>query len=174
MQDIEGSVRFAARTTPIYNLSGSIMVKPQYDTQSASMSAEQLSKLTLSDMVTTRAGARTGPPQTPQDSPTSSPISPTPSLIESVNGHKYDVSTFDEGLRRRAKIGLVKDDNSIRMRFCGEAGDGTKYFFHLDDDITVKLEKARVPKCSCGVAQDGEACKVGYPSSVGIRFADKT
>ncbi|KAF1971498.1 hypothetical protein BU23DRAFT_183659 [Bimuria novae-zelandiae CBS 107.79] len=124
------------------------------------MSAEQLSKLSLSDMVTTRAGSRTGPPQTPpQDSPTSSPVSPTPSIIESVNGHRYDVSTFDDELRRRAKIGLVKEDNNIRMRFCGEADDGQKYFFHLEDDITVKLEVERVPKCSCGVAQNRGACK---------------
>ncbi|KAL1595742.1 hypothetical protein SLS60_009431 [Paraconiothyrium brasiliense] len=127
------------------------------------MSADQLSKLSLSDkMVTTRAGAarlRTGPPQTPQESLTSSPISPTPSLIESTNGHVYDISAFDEDLRRRAKIGLVKDDNNIRMRFCGENDDGTKYFFHLDDDITVKLEEERVPKCSCGSVQDRKACK---------------
>jgi hypothetical protein len=128
------------------------------------MSAEELSKLSLSgNMVTTRAGAarlRTNPPQTPRESPTSSPISPTPSLIESTNGHVYDISAFDEDLRRRAKIGLVKDDNNIRMRFCGETDDGTKYFFHLDDDITVKLEEERVPKCSCGGVQNGKACKV--------------
>jgi hypothetical protein len=160
--------------TLIYNFERSVNNKPQHHLQSVSMSVEELSKLSLSDMVTTRAGARTGPPQTPQESPASSPISPTPSLIESVNGHKYDVSTFDEELRRRAKIGLVKDDNSIRMRFCGEAGDGTKYFFHLDDDITVKLERARVPKCSCGVAQDGEACKVGLWRFIGIRFTNAT
>lgn len=117
-------------------------------------------------MVTTRAGAaraRTSQLQTSQSSegsPTSSPISPTPSLIESINGHVYDISSFDDDLRRRAKIGLIKDDNNIRMRFCGETDDGSKYFFHLDDDITVKLEEERVPKCSCGAVKDGKACKV--------------
>ncbi|KAF9730640.1 hypothetical protein PMIN06_008176 [Paraphaeosphaeria minitans] len=138
------------------------------------MSAEELSKLSLSDtMVTTRAGAarlRTNPPQTPQESPTSSPISPTPSLIESTNGHIYDISAFDDELRRRAKIGLVKDDNNIRMRFCRETDDGA-YFFNLDDDITIKVEEGRVPKCSCGNVQNEKACKhifwfIGQLSSV--------
>lgn len=140
------------------------------------MSAEQLSRLSLSDMVTTRAGAaraRDNAQQTPpQESPTSSPISPTPSLIESANGHKYDVSQFDEELRRRAKIGLVKADNTIRMRFCGEADDGSKYFFHLDDDITVKLESTQVPKCSCGAAQNAKACKVSLRCYTNIRSAN--
>ena len=102
---------------------------------------------------------RTNPPQTPHESLTSSPISPTPSLIESTHGHTYDVSAFDDELRRRAKIGLVKDDNNIRMRFCRETEQGT-YFFNLDDDITIKVEGGRVPKCSCGNVQDEKACKV--------------
>lgn len=127
------------------------------------MSAEELSKLSLNDtMVTTRAGAarlRTNPPQIPHDSLTSSPISPTPSLIESANGHTYDVSPFDDDLRRRAKIGLVKDDNNIRMRFCRETDDGA-YFFNLDDDITIKVEDGKIPKCSCGNVQHEKACKV--------------
>ncbi|KAF2441190.1 hypothetical protein P171DRAFT_488752 [Karstenula rhodostoma CBS 690.94] len=139
------------------------------------MSAEELSKLSLGDtMVTTRAGAarlRTHLPQTPQGSSTSSPISPTPSLIESTNGHVYDISAFDEDMRRRAKIGLIKDDNNIRMRFCGETDDGKKFFFHVDDDITIKVEEEKVPKCSCGIVQDEKACKhifwiLGHLSSV--------
>ncbi|KAJ4301014.1 hypothetical protein N0V90_003103 [Kalmusia sp. IMI 367209] len=125
------------------------------------MSAEQLSKLSLRDtMVTTRAAARalTSSSQNPQESPTSSPISPTPSLIESLDGHVYDVSAFDEDLRLRAKRGLVYD-NVIRMRSCGETEDGAKYVFHLEDDITVSVQGERAPGCSCGATQDKRACK---------------
>ncbi|KAF1953965.1 hypothetical protein CC80DRAFT_418927 [Byssothecium circinans] len=128
------------------------------------MSAEALSKLSLGDtMVTTRAGAaraRTAPPQHPQRSPSSSPAtSPTPSFIESDDGHVYDVSTFDDDLRRRAKIGLM-DDNEISMKFCKEIGDEPKrYVFHLEDDITVDLHGGRAPKCSCGANEAGKACK---------------
>ncbi|KAF2683418.1 hypothetical protein K458DRAFT_404961 [Lentithecium fluviatile CBS 122367] len=128
------------------------------------MSAEELSKLSLADtMVTTRAGAaraRTAPPQNTQNSPSASPAaSPTPSLIESAEGQQYDVSTFDEDLRRRAKRGLM-DDNDISMKLCKEIEDGPKrYLFHLEDDITVALREDHAPKCSCGANEGGKACK---------------
>jgi hypothetical protein len=134
------------------------------------MFAEELSKLSLADtMVTTRAGAareRTASPQvTQQSSPSSSPAaSPTPSLIESSEGLQYDVSTFDEDLRRRAKRGLM-GDNDISMKFCKEIVDGSnRYLFHLEDDITVALRGNHAPKCSCGANDGGKACKVSLLS----------
>lgn len=130
------------------------------------MSAEALSKLSLGDtMVTTRAGAaraRTAPPlQELNRSPSSTPeSSPTPSLIESSDGHVYDVSTFDDDLRRRAKRGLM-GDNDISMKLCKEIEDEPKrYVFHLEDDITVAMHSGRAPKCSCGANESGKACKV--------------
>ncbi|PVH95733.1 hypothetical protein DM02DRAFT_141200 [Periconia macrospinosa] len=128
------------------------------------MSAEALSKLSLGEkMVTTRAGAaraRTAPLQQLDRSPSSSPeVSPTPSLIESADGHVYDVSAFDDDLRRRAKRGLM-GDNDITMKFCKEIEDGPKqYVFHLEDDITVAMHESGAPKCSCGANEPGKACK---------------
>ncbi|KAF2644194.1 hypothetical protein P280DRAFT_392675 [Massarina eburnea CBS 473.64] len=128
------------------------------------MSAEALSKLSIGDsMVTTRAAAaraRTAPPQRSQMSPSASPVSsPTPSLIESDDGHVYNVSTFDHDLRRRAKMGLL-GDNEISMKFCKEIEDEPKrYLFHLEDDITVAMHGGRAPKCSCGANEAGKACK---------------
>jgi hypothetical protein len=130
------------------------------------MSAEALSRLSLGDtMVTTRAGAaraRTAPPQRGERPPSSSSsaTSPTPSLIESDDGHVYDVSNFDDDLRRRAKRGLL-GDNDISMKFCKEIEDDpTRYLFHLEDDITVALDGGKAPKCSCGANETGKACKV--------------
>jgi hypothetical protein len=132
------------------------------------MSAEELSKLSLADtMVTTRAGAaraRTAPLQDfQQSSSSSSPaVSPTPSLIESSEGQQYDVSAFDEDLRRRAKRGLM-GDNDISMKFCKEIEDGSdRYLFHLEDDITVALRKGHAPKCTCGANEGRKACKVSF------------
>jgi len=112
-------------------------------------------------MVTTRAGAARAR-QEVQDSQSqlSSPISPTPSLIESSDGHRYDISAFDNAARRRAKIGLM-GHSAIRMQFCKEVDDGTRYQFHLDDDITVDIREGRAPKCSCGATDGEKACKVG-------------
>ncbi|PSN60365.1 hypothetical protein BS50DRAFT_640119 [Corynespora cassiicola Philippines] len=137
------------------------------------MSAEALSKLSLVDtMVTTRAGAaraRTAPAQTPQHASTPSPShsptstaasSPTPSLIESAQGLTYNLSPFDDDVRRRAKRGLM-DDNDIEMKYCKTSPtDPSEYLFYVDDDITVAIGGERSkPKCSCGLNEGGKACK---------------
>lgn len=132
-------------------------------------------------MVTTRAQAgaaareRTAslhtPHQSPQQSPSESPLSseapsPTPSIIETTSGLKYNVSAFDDDSRRRAKIGLM-DDNDIKMKYCRESTDDRmKYTFYIDDDITVAMGGSyAVPKCSCGANEGGKACKVSAPST---------
>lgn len=124
-------------------------------------------------MVTTRAGAaraRTAPLQHTQASPTPSPAtSPTPSLIQTNDGQNYDVSSFGEDLRRRAKRGLL-DDNEISVKLCKEIGDTTKrYIFYLDDDITVAVDKKTPPKCSCGANEGGKACKVSFLVYVAVQ-----
>src|SRR5690242_6211162 len=129
------------------------------------MSVEQLSKLTLGeDMVTTRsrvakaARANSGSSSnSSQERPiqsveSTSPISPTPSLVISTNNLHYNVSTFDSDLRRRVKRGL--EDNEIKMKYCTLSTDknvnGVKHFY-IDDDITVAIGgKLRQPKCTCG------------------------
>src|SRR5690349_2252687 len=118
------------------------------------MSAEQFSKLSLGDaMVTTRARAARaarGESSSPQDSNhdqaqpsigSPAPESPTPSLVISTTNLQYNVSSFDNDLRRRAKRGL--QDNDIRIKYCAVTDDdgspdGTKYFY-IDDDITVAM-----------------------------------
>ncbi|KAF2710488.1 hypothetical protein K504DRAFT_476443 [Pleomassaria siparia CBS 279.74] len=135
------------------------------------MSAKALSKLSLGDtMVMTRAQAsaaraRTSSLHTPQQSPRQSPSSseassPTSSLIESTYGLKYNVSAFDDDVRKRAKIGLM-DDNEIKMKYCRRSTDDRmKYTFYIDDDITVAMGGSyTVPKCSCGANEGGKACK---------------
>ena len=140
------------------------------------MSAEQFSNLSLGDaMVTTRARAakaakgNSNSPQEPDhDRPlpsveSSSPDSPTPSLVISTTNLQYNVSSFDNDLRRRAKRGL--EENDIRIKYCAVSDDdgspdGTKYFY-IDDDITVAMGgKLHQPKCTCGANEKGLACKV--------------
>ncbi|KAF2876310.1 hypothetical protein BDV95DRAFT_602309 [Massariosphaeria phaeospora] len=130
--------------------------------QPTSMSAEALSKLSLGDtMVTTRAGAARARTAPTANSPSSSQApSPTPSFIDSASGLKYDLSVFDDDLRRRAKRGLM-DDNAIKMKYCRmTTDDKVKYAFYIDDDITVAMGGSYdVPKCSCGANEGGRACK---------------
>lgn len=141
------------------------------------MSAEALSRLSLgATMVMTRAQAgaaeraQTTSPHTPQQSPQQSPSqsafpsgasSPTPSLIESASGLKYNISTFDHDARRRVKIAMMKD-NDINMKYCRTSPDErVKYTFYIEDDITIAMGgNYTVPKCSCGANEGGKACKV--------------
>jgi hypothetical protein len=142
------------------------------------MSAEQFSQLSLlEDMVTTRAGAakaatsgsESGQDST-QDQPlpsveqssSSTPHSPTPSLILSTNNLRYNVSSFDSDVRRRVKLGV--EDNEMKMKYCAlssnQDANGTKHFY-IDDDITVAIGgRLRRPKCNCGANDKGTACKV--------------
>lgn len=143
------------------------------------MSAEELSRLSLGDkMVTTRAGAaraRTAPvqanrsqsPSEPQTPPSqaqsySQSASPTPSLIESASGLTYNVTAFDNKVRRRAKQGLM-DNNVIKMKYCRLLDEElNQYMFYLDDEIQVAMGgRYKVPKCTCGANEGGIACKVG-------------
>ena len=140
------------------------------------MSAEALSKLSLGEtMVMTRASAKRArtasshsPLQSPQPSSSSSGASsPTLSILESdATGLKYNVSALDDSLRRRAKIGLM-EDNDIKMKYCRMSSDDRmKYTFYIDDDITIAMGgNYAVPRCSCGANEDGRACKVCMPSS---------
>jgi hypothetical protein len=146
------------------------------------MSADALSKLSLGDtMVMTRAQAgaaaraQTTSPHTPQQSqrqsaspsPLSSEASsPTSSLIESAFGLKYNISDFDDDVRKRAKIAMMKD-NDIKMKYCRASPDErVKYTFYIDDDITIAMGGSyRVPKCSCGANEGGKACKVSVSSN---------
>ncbi|KAF1838699.1 hypothetical protein BDW02DRAFT_367959 [Decorospora gaudefroyi] len=144
------------------------------------MSAEQFSRLSLGEaMVTTRAGAAKAArasPRSPRDSnqdqplpsiESTSPISPTPSLVISTKNLHYNVSAFDTDLRRTAKRGL--EGNDIRMKYCAisdeeDSPDGspTKYFY-IGDDITVAIGgKLKRPKCTCGANDKGIACKHIY------------
>jgi hypothetical protein len=147
-----------------------------------SMSAEALSRLSLgATMVMTRAQAgaaaraQTTGPHTPQQSPQQSPSqssfpsgasSPTPSLIESASGLKYNISEFDDDVRRRVKIGMMKD-NDIKMKYCRASPDERmKYTFYIEDDITIAMGGSyTVPKCSCGANEEGKACKVSVSSN---------
>jgi hypothetical protein len=142
------------------------------------MSAEQFSKLSLGgDMVTTRAGAARAAransrssksEHSNQDQPLPSiepTASPTPSLVISTKNLQYNVSAFDNDLRRRAKKGLEGKD--IRMKYCAvsedeDSPDGSpKKYFYLDDDITVAIGGTlQSPRCSCGANETGIACKV--------------
>jgi hypothetical protein len=142
------------------------------------MSAEQFSKLSLGEtMVTTRSGAAKAAraslhsqQDSDQDQPllsveSTSPVSPTPSLVISTKNLQYNVSDFDTDLRRRAKIGL--EGNDIRMKYCAvsddeESPDGSPTsYFYINDDITVAMGgKLRRPKCTCGANEKGLACKV--------------
>ncbi|EMD90979.1 hypothetical protein COCC4DRAFT_136838 [Bipolaris maydis ATCC 48331] len=144
------------------------------------MSAEQFSKLSLGgDMVTTRAGAARAAraysqssksEHSNQDQPLPSvepTVSPTPSLVISTKNLQYNVSAFDNDLRRRARKGLEGKD--IRMKYCAisedeESPDGSpKKYFYLDDDITVAIGgELRRPRCSCGANETGIACKHIY------------
>jgi hypothetical protein len=137
------------------------------------MSAEELSKLSLADtMVTTRSGAakaraasiqriQTDSPSLPQ-SPHSSALSasPTPSIIESASGVKYNVSALEKEVRRRAKQGLM--DNDIKMKYCRLMdNESNQYLFFLDDEIQIAMGgRYTVPKCTCGANEGGIACKV--------------
>ncbi|KAF2031792.1 hypothetical protein EK21DRAFT_99512 [Setomelanomma holmii] len=140
------------------------------------MSVEQFSKLSLGeDMVTTRAGAAKAradsgsSSNSSQDRPlqsieSTSPDSPTPSLVISTNNLHYNVSTLNSDLRRRVKRGL--EDNEIKMKYCtlstDQDIDGIKHFY-IDDDITVAIGgKLRNPKCTCGANEKGIACKHIY------------
>lgn len=147
------------------------------------MSSEQFSRLSLGEtMVTTRAGAKKAAKASPQslhtlpdlvpDHPlpsieSSSPVSPTPSLVISTTNLQYNVSAFDTDLRRRAKRGL--EDNDIRIKYCAVSDDEsspdgtpTKYFY-IDDDITVAMGgKLGSPRCTCGSNEQGLACKHIY------------
>jgi hypothetical protein len=92
--------------------------------------------------------------------------SPTPSLIESAFGLKYNISDFDDDVRKRAKIAMMKD-NDIKMKYCRASPDErVKYTFYIDDDITIAMGGSyRVPKCSCGANEGGKACKVSVSSN---------
>lgn len=145
------------------------------------MSAEELSKLSLVDtMVTTRAGAaraRTAPAQAEQHgspSPASTPSrpqssvpSPTPSVIESASGVKYNVGAFETNVRRRVKRGLM--DNDIKMKYCRVLDDeSNQYLFYLDDEIQIAMSgRYDAPRCTCGANEEGLACKV---SSGGLDY----
>ncbi|KAF1996081.1 hypothetical protein P154DRAFT_324556 [Amniculicola lignicola CBS 123094] len=134
------------------------------------MSAEELAKLSLSEtMVTTRAGAaraKTAPVQRSQTQPlspslpTSEQSSPTASIIESASGLKYNVSPFDDEVRKRAARGL-RGDNAIKMKYCRSSGrDQNEYMFYINDDITVAMGgRYTIPKCSCGANEGENACK---------------
>ena len=152
------------------------------------MSAEQFSKLSLGEeMVTTRAGAAKAAransgssSDSSQDRPlqsveSTSPDSPTPSLVISTNNLQYNVSRFDSDLRRRVKRGL--EDNEIKMRYCALSTDqnvnGTKHFY-IDDDITVAIGgNLRKPKCTCGANEKGLACKVGLLPAASVAIANQ-
>ncbi|KAF2265614.1 hypothetical protein CC78DRAFT_182131 [Lojkania enalia] len=132
------------------------------------MSAEELSRLSLGDiMVTTRrraaaeAAARAENSPLQASDPPSETSSPTPTIIESASGLKYDLSSFDEQVRKRAARGLAKGDNAIRMKYCRElGGDPNQYMFYIYDDISITMGGGHpVPKCSCGANEGGIACK---------------
>jgi hypothetical protein len=148
-------------------------IKTPTQVQSISMSAEALSRLSLgATMVMTRAQAgaasraQTTVPHTPQQSPQQSPSSPTPSLIESAFGLKYNISTFDNDARRRVKMGMMKD-NDINMKYCRTSPDERmKYTFYIEDDIAIAMGGSyTVPRCSCGANEGGMACKVSFSSN---------
>lgn len=143
------------------------------------MSAEALSKLSLADtMVTARAGAsrmrtapaseqRAGSPSTPP-SPPESPLttgpqssvpSPTPSVIESAAGVKYNVANFETEVRRRVKRGILHSD--IKMKYCRLLDEqSNQYLFYLDDEIQLAIGgRYNAPRCSCGANEGGVACK---------------
>ncbi|KAF2112450.1 hypothetical protein BDV96DRAFT_614294 [Lophiotrema nucula] len=130
------------------------------------MSAEQLSKLTLGEtMVTTRAGAARAQRVLEQESAASqasqAPSPSSSSIIEASSGRKYDVSTFDERLRKRAAIGLKTDDNAIRIKYCKDlGGEPSRYMFYIYDDISISIGGENdAPQCSCGANADQKACK---------------
>ena len=140
-----------------------------------SMSAEELSKLSLADtMVTTRAGAARAPTAPVQgkkrgsQSPSPSPLpttesslpSPTPSIIEAVSGVKYNVSIFGTDIRRRVKRGVM--ENNIKMKYCRVLDEESNhYLFYLDDEIQIAMGGGYdAPRCTCGANDGGVACKV--------------
>jgi hypothetical protein len=145
------------------------------------MSVEELSQLSLFDtMVTTRAGAaraRTAPVQGARSEsfsttasmspPSSASLSPTPSLIESTFGLKYNVGAFDTEVRRRAKRGLM-DENEIKVKYCMVSGDASpQYVFSMGDEIHLIIGgRYEVPRCTCGANEGDNACKVSTCSEL--------
>ncbi|KAF2185047.1 hypothetical protein K469DRAFT_169452 [Zopfia rhizophila CBS 207.26] len=126
------------------------------------MSAEDFSKLSLGEMVTTRAGAARARTEPLQPNSSSSSSASSPRLIESTSGIKYNIAVLDDEARRRAELAL--GDNEIKMKYCTQSGEELKvYFFHIDDDITVRMgAQFNVPKCNCGANEGGVACKHIY------------
>ncbi|ORY11242.1 hypothetical protein BCR34DRAFT_329797 [Clohesyomyces aquaticus] len=130
------------------------------------MSAEAFSKLTIGKtMVTTRAAARarTAPP--PQRS-TSSSISSSSSSAEDVecqsaSGITYDIAGLSHEVRKRARHGLLSQNDDIKVKYCKTIPEDPKsYMFYIADDISLRMgERYDAPKCSCGANVGGNACK---------------